>query len=1094
MKRRPSLAKISRPRLFGVVPRERLFALLDENRGRPLVWVCGPPGAGKTTLVASYLEDRGVPTLWYQIDAGDADPASLFHYLTLAAHARGVADPGSLPRFSTEHQSDLSGFARLFFRALFSELPSGSVLAFDNYQEVPAGAPLHEMLRHAIAEVPRESSVVAISRADAPRSFVQLAAGGAMQTLTWDALRLSLDEVRAIAAKRRVTDEWLLEALHRQSEGWAAGITLMLERLGHTNGKARELPADTREGVFNYFASLIFDELSEATRANLLSIAFLPRVTPTLARELSADAQMPLLLEEFYRRRMFIDRRPGEPEPVYQFHALFLDFLTARAKSTLIPEALERLRARSALALEAAGDIDAAMGLWLDQGDWTEASRLVLLEADRVLASGRRQTLVRWILCIPESARADRPWLMCWLGRAQLQISPSKGIETLEAALDQFRSRNDLRGRVECLTDLIAGAFVGFEALDKIDRWLDELLSHIDLSSDALSTNVSLRSWGVLCMALFHVRPWHPLTTPAYRQVETLLPQSMDASVVLGTATGALIVSQLGGRFEEGDRIALAAEAFVSPDSASPSQTAWWLAQVGFLRYVEARYEEALDYLAKARCIADANGLRTLLEVVVYWHFMVEYRVVGWTAASATLAQLEVMPRSTQPMAVAQHCLFKARQAMHLGHSQEAARLATSSDEAVMRTGSRFQVMLYGLCNADILIDARCPREAKPLLSRARALIERSPAYDCWRAALVFLEAWEAEAESDRARVRDLLAQSLALARQGSRRYYFRFLERSLAPLFQLALDEGVEVDLVEDLIRMLRIRPPIDAADNWPWPVRIYTLGRFEVQINGQKLEYSRKLPRKTLLLLKTIVALGGHDVPEQMLCDSLWGDDEGDAAINALAITVVRLRKLLGTREAVLHQGGKVSLNLESCWVDAWVFEKRAALPPSAASALDLYGGTFLPEDEGEPWSVAARERLRGKFVHGLSAYGAELESTGDVEGALQCYQRGVDADPIVEGFYEGLMRCYERLGRRSQALSAYRRLKQTLSVLLGVPPSDATRHLFEEMLRRQAEVGGFNESDAQHGAGEFAAAPKAGSPRNRVVALPVWRRPAR
>ena len=50
MAKRTSIAKISRPRLFGVLPREELFALLDENRGRPLIWISGPPGAGKTAL------------------------------------------------------------------------------------------------------------------------------------------------------------------------------------------------------------------------------------------------------------------------------------------------------------------------------------------------------------------------------------------------------------------------------------------------------------------------------------------------------------------------------------------------------------------------------------------------------------------------------------------------------------------------------------------------------------------------------------------------------------------------------------------------------------------------------------------------------------------------------------------------------------------------------------------------------------------------------------------------------------------------------------------------------------------------------------
>src|SRR5688572_11191048 len=41
-----SLAKITRPKLHKVVPRTRLFDRLD-GAARPLVWVVGPPGAGK---------------------------------------------------------------------------------------------------------------------------------------------------------------------------------------------------------------------------------------------------------------------------------------------------------------------------------------------------------------------------------------------------------------------------------------------------------------------------------------------------------------------------------------------------------------------------------------------------------------------------------------------------------------------------------------------------------------------------------------------------------------------------------------------------------------------------------------------------------------------------------------------------------------------------------------------------------------------------------------------------------------------------------------------------------------------------------------
>ena len=147
------------------------------------------------------------------------------------------------------------------------------------------------------------------------------------------------------------------------------------------------------------------------------------------------------------------------------------------------------------------------------------------------------------------------------------------------------------------------------------------------------------------------------------------------------------------------------------------------------------------------------------------------------------------------------------------------------------------------------------------------------------------------------------LRESMFRAGEQNGRYYLRFCDEAMSPLFQLAFEEGVEVETVKNLIRMFRLKPPKDAPDIWPWPVRIVTLGRFEVQIDSEKLEFSRKLPRKTLLLLKAIVALGGRDVPEQALCDTLWGDEEGDAARNALSITVSRLRKLLGSNECVIQ-----------------------------------------------------------------------------------------------------------------------------------------------------------------------------------------------
>ena len=75
----------------------------------------------------------------------------------------------------------------------------------------------------------------------------------------------------------------------------------------------------------------------------------------------------------------------------------------------------------------------------------------------------------------------------------------------------------------------------------------------------------------------------------------------------------------------------------------------------------------------------------------------------------------------------------------------------------------------------------------------------------------------------------------------------------------------------------------------SWPWPVRILTLGRFEVWCEDQKLEFPGRAPRKVLAVLKVIVAGGGEAVAIARLSDALWPDEEGDAARKAFDVALV-------------------------------------------------------------------------------------------------------------------------------------------------------------------------------------------------------------
>ncbi|MGE5840388.1 MAG: AfsR/SARP family transcriptional regulator, partial [Deltaproteobacteria bacterium] len=225
------------------------------------------------------------------------------------------------------------------------------------------------------------------------------------------------------------------------------------------------------------------------------------------------------------------------------------------------------------------------------------------------------------------------------------------------------------------------------------------------------------------------------------------------------------------------------------------------------------------------------------------------------------------------------------------------------------------------------------------------------------------------------------------------------WLPSVMARLCAKALEAGIEVDYVQDLIRKRNLFPDVAPFDieNWPWPLKIYTLGRFEVEKDGKPVSSSGKAQKVPLLMLKALIALGAKDVKEEEVSDLLWPEADGDLAHDSFRQNLSRLRQLLGFDKSVRFQDGKTTLDSRYCWVDLWAFERIHGQAESlwkdgpnlaqgsevfrlSEGAMNLYKGHFLLGEAEHYWLLPLRGRLKRKFLNLVSRLADHYSKRGE------------------------------------------------------------------------------------------------------------------
>jgi predicted ATPase/DNA-binding SARP family transcriptional activator/Tfp pilus assembly protein PilF len=199
------------------------------------------------------------------------------------------------------------------------------------------------------------------------------------------------------------------------------------------------------------------------------------------------------------------------------------------------------------------------------------------------------------------------------------------------------------------------------------------------------------------------------------------------------------------------------------------------------------------------------------------------------------------------------------------------------------------------------------------------------------------------------------------------------------------------------------------------------------------------------------------------ETLIEMLWPDAEIEAGRHNLSNAISFLRHALEPRElrpgtVIVADRCTVRFNPDELETDTELFQeaiKRSRVEGQSEDdrlswlmrAVDLYRGPLLPGFYDD-WIGPEALRLENLFVETAVQLVPALLAKGQAETVLPYIERAVAAEPLSEEATVGLIQTLSALGRRTQALRAYRTFSERLREELDAEPSDRIQFLLQSL----------------------------------------------
>ncbi len=761
----------------------------------------------------------------------------------------------------------------------------------------------------------------------------------------------------------------------------------------------------------------------------------------------------------------------------YTYHDLFRGFLVMRLQANVSETKLKQIYQQAAVILKANGKVEDAMGLFQKASDWENMKHIIKAHARNLIVQGRNKVLETWITSLPEAETHQDPWLLYWLGEARAVFSPAQGRVCFEKAFTVFVNKKaHTSGMYLAWCGIIETFIYEYGNFALINKWVVEMEKIIRAHHKFPSRDLEERIASLLVFAVTHYNPYHAkLKFWADRSLR-LLKHIKNSDQFVNYSFS--IVHYYAWIGDVAHYQTLIEFMQTIPQSLSiKNQLLQKMYRAGYARQIVSK-DECLRLVSEGMEMAHTYGVRFLDNMIISQAVYLLFAINDLRGVEKYLQQMEAVLNQSNALQVSQFSLLSG----WLDYLQGNTSLALEKIERSLSLSIKEHIpFAQGLCRlalAQILYDQGDNREAEKQYNQgfkiAKGMKSKSMEFASYSIqAYRFLDGKHVHTGETKNKGIEMLKKCMVLGKKnGMVNVYFAWGQK-MTHLCLNALENNIEVEYVQQLIHKLNLFPdtPPYTCENWPWALKIYTLGSLKILRDGAPLELPKKPQLKPIELLQFLIVHHDKAVELDHISGVLWPDAPGDFAHQTLDTTIHRLRKLLGPGDALIAEAGRLMLNPKTCWIDVQavdaLFASMEALIHDGGTSLkqierdrkmselerrifDLYRKDFFAQGPLPSWAFNFRDSLHDRFMHVIEMLCSYYEKNGDMAQAVRIYEKGLEIDNQAELFYQRLMLLYHAAGRPAEVAALYRRCTAALSRTLGIAPSVKTSEIYHRLIQ--------------------------------------------